>query len=340
MANSKKLKYPNISFIIPAFNTAQVIGDCLLSIGAAMQQVKVDSWEIIVADDGSTDNNIEVVKGYAKQLPIRVATFERNMGRIAARKAGIDKAKYDMICLIDTKTLLNEDSFAFLAEQYKSHPEREVWCPHVDSDTNNIVAAFNEGQVRLIWRRYLDNPRLVGFGLEEFDFYPKGGTCIVAPKARLLDSYKQFDLSENLKHASDDIPLLRGMAAKTKIWLSPKFRCFYRARTGMNQFIPWIYSRGKLFTDGHLRRGSRFNKYIVLLLLAPIAYIAVGFFYPWLLLSPLIIWLLAMAYLALRLPYKNWRAITLLSWIYALAFIGGIYVKVGGNLKKKWDNRL
>lgn len=322
----KKYSFPNVSFVIPAYNTAGVIEGCLDAILDAINKVDVKAWEVIVADDGSKDNTPAIIKDYAKKMPVRVVKLGGNKGRIAARKAGIDKTKYDLVILIDTKTVLNDDAFVFLSQQFAKHPERQVWCPHVDSDVEgNLVAAFNEGMVRLIWRRYMDKPRLVGFDISEFDYYPKGGTCIVVPKALLLESYKQFNLDEDLKFASDDIPLLRYISRKTKIWLSPDFRCFYRARTGMNQFIKWIYSRGKLFTDGHLRRGTRFGKYIIALLLAPIVYVVVSILWWPFWLSPIVIWLLAMAILGLRLPRRNWLAIVYLSWIYAVSFIAGLY---------------
>ena len=56
-----KEKAPLISVIVPVYNTAQYIEECLLSIVA--QDYK--NLEIIVVDDGSTDNSLQIVQDIA-----------------------------------------------------------------------------------------------------------------------------------------------------------------------------------------------------------------------------------------------------------------------------------
>ena len=87
MKNNK----PFISIIIPAFNRAKTIGYCLDSV--LHQTYK--NIEVIIVDDCSTDETVEVVKRYADDR-VRCITLPKNMGAQAARNKGIQEAiKFD-----------------------------------------------------------------------------------------------------------------------------------------------------------------------------------------------------------------------------------------------------
>jgi glycosyltransferase involved in cell wall biosynthesis len=82
------------SIVIPAFNEADAILPILDTVCAAVSKLE---HEIIVVDDGSTDNTIERLKAY----PVILIRHPYNRGYGAALKTGIQHAKYDLICTID-----------------------------------------------------------------------------------------------------------------------------------------------------------------------------------------------------------------------------------------------
>ena len=82
-----------ISLIIPTYNRAEHLETTLLS--ALHQTIKVD--EIIVIDDGSTDNTKQRVEKY----PIKYI-YQENQGVSSARNKGIQKAQNDWICFLDS----------------------------------------------------------------------------------------------------------------------------------------------------------------------------------------------------------------------------------------------
>lgn len=84
---------PSISAVIPAYNSSSCIGDALTSILA--QTLPVD--EIIVVDDGSSDDTAEVAARYPKTRVIR----QKNAGQAAARNHGILEARGEWIALLD-----------------------------------------------------------------------------------------------------------------------------------------------------------------------------------------------------------------------------------------------
>jgi glycosyltransferase involved in cell wall biosynthesis len=81
-----------ISVILPAYNAGKYIGEALQSI--LVQTIPVD--EIIVVDDGSTDNTKEVVSSF----PVRYL-YQTNKGTAAALNAGIEQASGDYLAFLD-----------------------------------------------------------------------------------------------------------------------------------------------------------------------------------------------------------------------------------------------
>jgi glycosyltransferase involved in cell wall biosynthesis len=84
---------PTVSIILPAYNEAEVIG----SVVRAVLAVARDDWEIIVVDDGSTDETVE----RASVDGVLVIRHPYNKGNGAAVKTGLRAATGDVVCLMD-----------------------------------------------------------------------------------------------------------------------------------------------------------------------------------------------------------------------------------------------
>jgi succinoglycan biosynthesis protein ExoO len=88
----------DFSVIIPAYNVSGIIGRAIRS--AAAQTLP--PFEILVIDDCSTDNTVEVVRALAREIPsLRLLSTPANGGPSAARNVGLREAKADWIALLD-----------------------------------------------------------------------------------------------------------------------------------------------------------------------------------------------------------------------------------------------
>lgn len=98
-------KQPIVSVIVPVYNTQKFIDRCLKSI---IRQTFKD-FEIIIINDGSTDNSLEICKSYSlKDDRIRIFSQE-NGGAASARNAGIAKARGEYIKFIDSDDEITDD---------------------------------------------------------------------------------------------------------------------------------------------------------------------------------------------------------------------------------------
>ena len=97
---------PKLSIIIPAYNAEQYIKPCLDSI---LQNSKesLSKTEIIVINDGSTDNTLKILEGYSHYKNIKIHTT-KNQGVSAARNLGISLAKGDWITFIDADDTISD----------------------------------------------------------------------------------------------------------------------------------------------------------------------------------------------------------------------------------------
>lgn len=103
-----------LSVIIPLYNCEAVIERCLESID------HIDGLEVIVVDDGSTDNGAAVVKAFAESHPFVRLISKVNGGASSARNVGIDNATGNYIMFVDADDYLvpgGLDQLLTLAEE-------------------------------------------------------------------------------------------------------------------------------------------------------------------------------------------------------------------------------
>ena len=105
-----------ISIIVPIYNTAKYLPKCLdSSINQSYQNL-----EIILIDDGSTDNSGQIADGYAKK-DSRVKVFhQKNAGQSAARNLGLEKATGTYVSFIDADDQISKDFISKLFSPYES----------------------------------------------------------------------------------------------------------------------------------------------------------------------------------------------------------------------------
>lgn len=108
---------PSVSVVIPLYNKAPYIARAIDSVLAQT----VQDFEIVVVDDGSTDNGGEIVASY-KDPRIRLIRQE-NKGVSAARNRGIEEAQTDFLAFLDADDEWETDHLEVLLRLKRSFPE-------------------------------------------------------------------------------------------------------------------------------------------------------------------------------------------------------------------------
>ena len=100
---------PTVSIIMPAYNAEATIGESIQSVLAQTYT----QWELVVVDDCSTDNTVQIVSDYSKRYPnIRLLQQPHNAGVSAARNRGIDNSVGDYLAFLDSDDLWHPDKLA------------------------------------------------------------------------------------------------------------------------------------------------------------------------------------------------------------------------------------
>ena len=164
-----KAKNPTVSVIIPTYNRAHLIGRAIRSV---LNQTYQD-FELIVVDDGSTDNTEEVVKGF-NDGRIRYIRHDENRGGAAARNTGIKASQGEYIAFLDSD---------------------DEWLPH---KIEKQLTVFSKGSLRL---------GVVYTGVRTVDLRSGRLIHIKLPQAR-GDIFRKL-LSENVVVGSTSTALIR-----------------------------------------------------------------------------------------------------------------------------------
>lgn len=114
------------SIVIPTFNRAHLLPAALESVFAQ----ETPPHEVIVVDDGSTDETLNVLRGFGNRI---VVVAQQNSGPAQARNAGIARARGECVAFLDSDDLWFPWTLATYAEAFARHGEPAlVSGTHVD----------------------------------------------------------------------------------------------------------------------------------------------------------------------------------------------------------------
>ncbi|PWU25335.1 MAG: glycosyl transferase [Candidatus Rokuibacteriota bacterium] len=253
---------PTLSVVLPVHNEAVHLPATIEALVEALTASDFEA-ELVLVDDGSTDGSADAARQALRgRAPFSVVS-QPNRGRFEARRAGVEVARGEWVLLLDGRVRLHAGSLAFVSSRVDTG--ERVWTGHVEVLADgNPFGVFWKLLAELAWADYFDDPRTTSFGGDDFDRYPKGTTSFLAPRSLLLEAIAAFrSRYSNSRAANDDTPLIRWIAEREPIHVSPRFTCDYRPRSTLRAFLRHSYHRGLVFLDGHGRRESRFFPLVV-----------------------------------------------------------------------------
>ena len=124
-----------ISVIIPVFNSSLYLDHCLSTV---VNQTLKDI-EIILIDDGSTDDSLNVIKNYAKKYNNIKYTSKENEGQAIARNIGIQMSSGEFITFIDSDDYIELNMLEKLYNIAKSDNSDIVLCDYVEEYSNKNI---------------------------------------------------------------------------------------------------------------------------------------------------------------------------------------------------------
>lgn len=113
---------PVISCIVPVFKVEQFLQQCIDSI---LAQTFTD-FELILVDDGSPDNSGKICDEYAKKDSRIIVIHKENGGVSSARNAGLDKAKGEWICFVDSDDLISPEYMELMYETIRTNKSKLI----------------------------------------------------------------------------------------------------------------------------------------------------------------------------------------------------------------------
>ncbi|MEO6052687.1 MAG: glycosyltransferase family A protein, partial [Chthoniobacterales bacterium] len=209
---------PSVSIIIPCYNTARWLAEAIES---ALAQTWIQK-EIVVVDDGSTDESLSIARSY-ESCEVRVLS-QSNRGAAAARNAGLQAAKGDFIQFLDADDILSPDKIELQIKSLLNNP---------DSIASGSWGEFRENIQDAIFTR---NPIWNSFPPVEWLVCSWQGGGMMHPAAWLLPRHiaeAAGPWNENLSLDDDGEYFCRVVLCSKGVVFVPEAKSFYRTHAGV-----------------------------------------------------------------------------------------------------------
>lgn len=186
-----------VSIIIPLYNSEKYLKECIESV---VSQTIFNEIELILVNDGSTDNSENICLGYSQKYNNIKYFYQKNNGVSSARNFGISKAKGQYLYFLDSDDTIN-DIF-------------------IESAYNNAI--FNNSDIVIVGVNYFFKEPII----------PKNvigcNTWQTVIKKALLDKFSELRFNEKISLGEDNLFTLQCLFLADKISIERKSLYYYR----------------------------------------------------------------------------------------------------------------
>ena len=229
------MNYQFFSIIIPSFNRVDEIKELLSSI----EQIKFprEKFEVIISDDGSSDNTAETVKQFQQTSSYQLKYYnQNNKGPGAARNLGMDKAKGDFFIFVD--------SDVSVPPQWLKEIDKQVNQEHADAfggpdtyrdDFPPLLKAINYSMTSFLTTGGLRGKK----GRKLATFYPRSFNMGIS-----RNLYIQIGGFGHLRHGQDIEYSHRILKSGAKVIFIESAYVFHIRRTNIRKFFRQVFNWG------------------------------------------------------------------------------------------------
>ena len=174
---------PLISIIIPVYNSCEFILNTLNSLEAQSYH----NYEIILINDGSTDNSVEILEEYRRKFGHAILYNQKNMGVSAARNKGIEISKGEFVTFLDSD------------DMYSSHFLEKMLFKQIQKNADVVYCGYNKisiaGKIKVMPCLFKEKD-ILNFYFKSDGYFHFSGMLI--RKSILLEKQIYFEVGRNI----------------------------------------------------------------------------------------------------------------------------------------------
>ncbi len=225
-----------VSVVVPVYNVRGYVEKCLESI----VRQSYENLEIIVVDDGSTDESGEICDQFAKMDARVRVVHQKNGGLSNARNTGLKKAKGEFVCFIDGDDYIRKDFVLDLYSAARDNEAEIAICGVNKEIPREEVLSGEEATVRLLIGQ--ENLEIIACNkiykkslfVENEVGYPEG-----EKHEDSLTTYKLLSLAKKVAYVSKSlyVYVTRGGSIMDSVEVAPRLKMRERAAEEAIQFL-------------------------------------------------------------------------------------------------------
>lgn len=157
-----------ISIITTSYNYGEYISETIKSIRAQ----SYSDWELIIVDDSSEDNSVEIIKSFCKDKRIKLICHDKNKGLTQSVKTGLKYAKGEWIAFLESDDLWRENTLEERVRAIKNNPQVGIIFNDVEEfgDDNTVFAVKNNLDKNRVKISKLNFPKNIFYDLNIENF--------------------------------------------------------------------------------------------------------------------------------------------------------------------------
>ncbi len=217
----------NVSVIMPVYNSAKYLKECLDSVlGQTLKQV-----QIICVDDDSTDGSLDILNNYRRENKNILILHTEHKGASHARNIGLKYAKGTYVIFLDSDDLYDK---SMLEEMYACAIEYDADVAVCEWDSNLLTEVNFLGNVlKKYMKRYSETPfTMRNLPMEGWQWWGCGPCNKLCRKNFLVENKIEF---QELKSANDVYYASMIMLLAKRIIHTNNFNSLYHYRRGANE---------------------------------------------------------------------------------------------------------